>query len=332
MALVAGDNWRWARTALQLAGFEKDSDGNYCTPLTDIARARQSLGALGDIALAHDVLVAANGSRYIGDFARELGDNLPGQWNVKVENYPIPIVQEDLLHDLWTPRTDPIAHAVKTERGLAAAILCGEGGVELAVVPVPGSDQYRIGALAPKSMNLVPEVAGPSSITLGDGGVPAARRVSSSLLAGYHDAFWRTQLIALRDDLEWAHEAYEPGTVMDPPQHDLADTFARFADAAPHLIATVRTISARLNAHELVFLDDMDALFGQPALSHEATVTPQKASDADPLAVWLLEGQDLIDLARSVSRAPWPRPALATVHTAAALPAPPQVTASLNHR
>lgn len=330
---MSGDNWRWARTALQLAGFEKDSAGNYVTPLTDIARARQSLAALGDTALAHEVLVATNGIRYIGDFAHELGENLPGRWSVRVENYPVPIMQEDLSYDLWTPRADPLAHAVKTDRLLAAAILRGASGVELAVVPVPGRDQYRVGALIPEDTNLTPEVAGPSSITVGDEPVYAAHQVSSSLLVEYHRAFWRLQLITLRDDLDWAHEAYEPGTVMDPPQHDLADAFARFAAAAPHLISTVRTSNTRLNTHEQAFLEDMDAVFGQPTLPQEASTTRQMAADPDPLAVWLLEGQDLVDLARSVSRASWPRTALAPVRTTAPLPSPPlQIAASLNRR
>ncbi|MER6516644.1 hypothetical protein ABT246_07205 [Streptomyces sp. NPDC001553] len=141
------------------------------------------------------------------------------------------------------------------------------------------------------------------------------------------------QLITLRDDLDWAHEAYEPGTVTDPPQHDLADAFARFADAAPHIISTVRASNAQLNPHEKAFLEDMDAVFGQPALPQEASTTPQKTSDPDPLAVWLLEGKDLVDIARSVSRASWPRTALAPVRTAAALPSPPlQIAASLNRR
>lgn len=330
---MSGDNWRWARTALQLAGFEKDSAGNYVTPLTDIARARQSLAALGDTALTHEVLVATNGSRYIGDFAHELGENLPGQWSVRVENYPVPIVQEDLLYDLWTPRSDPLAHAVKTDRLLAAAILRGANGVELAVAPAPGHDQYRVGALIPEGMNLTPEVAAPPSITVGSEPVYAAHQVSSTLLTDYHHAFWRLQLITLRDDLDWAHEAYEPGTVMDPPQHDLADAFARFAAAAPHLIRTVRTSNTRLNTHEQAFLDGMDAVFGQPALPQDAATEPQKTADPDPLAVWLLEGQDLVDLAHSVSRASWPRTALAPDRTTPALPSPPpQIAASPTRR
>ncbi|MGP3684596.1 hypothetical protein ACTVZO_07765 [Streptomyces sp. IBSNAI002] len=330
---MSGDNWRWARTALQLAGFEKDSAGNYVTPLTDIARARQSLAALGDTALTHKVLVATNGLQYIGDFAHELVENLPGQWSVRVENYPVPIVQEDLLYYLWTPRADPLAHTVKTDRVLAAAILGSESGAELAVVPVPGRNLYRVGALIPEDMNLTPEVAGPSSITVGDEPVYAAHQVSSSLLAKYHRASWRLQLITLRDDLDWAHEAYEPGTVIGPPQPDLAAAFARFATAAPHLISTLRTNNTRLNTHEQAFLEDMDAVFGQPALPQEASTTPQKAADPDPLAVWLLEGQDLVDLARSVSPASWRRTALAPVRTTPALPSPPlQITASLTRR
>ncbi|WP_405421505.1 hypothetical protein [Streptomyces erythrochromogenes] len=328
---MTGDNWRWARTALQLAGFEKDNDGNYVTPLTDITRARQSLAALGGTALAHGALVTADGNRYIGDFAHELGEALPGQWSVRVENYSVPIWQEDLLHCLWASRTDPLVHSVKTDRLLAAAILRGEGGVELAVVPVPGHDAYRVGALTPADMNLTPEVAAPSSITVRDAHAHTAHQVSSSLLADYRQAVWRMQLIALRDDLDWAHEAYEPGMVTDPPQHDLSDAFARFADAAPRIISTVRA-SAHLNTYEQAFLDDMDAVFGQPSLPQKAATAPHNATIPDPLAVWLLDGQDLVDLARSVTRPYGPGTVLPPVRTAPALPAPPPLAAPLTRR
>lgn len=43
VALVDGDNWRWAHTTLDTAGFEKSGDGNRAIPLTDLDRTREVL-------------------------------------------------------------------------------------------------------------------------------------------------------------------------------------------------------------------------------------------------------------------------------------------------
>lgn len=95
-ALVSGDSYRWARTALQLAGFEKDSDGNYVTPLTDPDRARRALTALAETARACQATVTTTDRRYIGDFAQDLSEHLPGRWSVQVENYSMAVWQQDL--------------------------------------------------------------------------------------------------------------------------------------------------------------------------------------------------------------------------------------------
>ncbi|MFD3808077.1 hypothetical protein ACFWTC_31795 [Streptomyces sp. NPDC058619] len=177
----------------------------------------------------------------------------------------------------------------------------------------------------------------PSSITVQPAAVPAARKVTSTLLANYHQAVLHMQLNQLGDDLAWAHEAFEPGTVTNPPQQDLADAFARFAAIAPHIITALRTNDAHaFNTHEKAFLEHMDAAFGQPGPAQEEAGTARKIPSVDSLALWLIDGEGLVELARSAGRAAPAQTALGLVRAAAApraLPSPPiQVGASPSRR
>lgn len=219
----------------------------------------------------------------------------------------------------------------------SAAILRSENGIELAVVHAPHHDLYHVGVIAPKDMYLDEGVTPPSSITVQPASVPAARQVTSALLATYHQALLLMQLNQLGDDLAWAHEAFEPGTVTNPPQRALADAFARFAAIAPDIITALRTNEAHaFNAHEKAFLEHMDAAFGQPGPVHEDAGTARKIPSVDPLALWLIEGEGLVELARSASRAAPTQSALSLARATAApraLPSPPvQVAASPSRR
>ncbi|MFD6912346.1 hypothetical protein [Streptomyces virginiae] len=254
---------------------------------------------------------------------------------MRVENYALQVWQGDLVACLWT--TGPLRHTLEKYRVPVAAILRSESGIELAVVQAPRHDLYHIGAICPKGIYLDEAVTPPSSITVQPAAVPAARKVSSTLLADYHRAFFQMQLNHLGDDLAWAHEAYEPGTVLDPPQQDLADAFTRFAAIAPHVITALRTNATHpFNTHEKAFLERMDAAFGQPGPAHEGAGTVRELPSVDPLALWLIEGEGLVELARSAGRAAPAQTALGLVHAVAAprtLPSPPiQVGGSPSRR
>ncbi|MFF3088685.1 hypothetical protein ACFVRB_27100 [Streptomyces nojiriensis] len=243
--------------------------------------------------------------------------------------------QEDLAACLWG--TGPLLHTLEMYRVPSAAILRSESGIELAVVHAPRHDLYHVGVIAPEDMYLDEGVTSPSSITVQPGSVPAARQVTSTLLATYHQAVLLMQLNQLRDDLAWAHEAFEPGSVTNPPQRDLADAFARFAVIAPHIITALRTNDAHaFNTHEKAFLEHMDASFGQPGPAHEDAWTARKIPSVDLLALWLIEGEGLVELARSVGRATPAQTALGLGRAATApraLPSPPiQVGASPSRR
>ncbi|WP_406186158.1 hypothetical protein [Streptomyces sp. NBC_01006] len=239
--------------------------------------------------------------------------------------------QEDLAACLWG--TGPLLHTLEMYRVPSAAILRSESGIELAVVHAPRHDLYHVGVIAPKDMYLDETVTPPTSITVHPAAVPAARSVSSALLADYHRAVFQVQLNHLGDDLAWAHEAFEPGTVQDPPQQELAGAFARFAAIAPHIIAALRTNDAHpFNAHEKAFLERMDATFGQPGPASEDPGAAREVPSVDPLALWLTEGDGLVELARAAGRAAPTQSALSVARATAApraLPSPPvQVAAS----
>ncbi|MEV0262274.1 hypothetical protein AB0I49_13110 [Streptomyces sp. NPDC050617] len=112
VALIHGPNWLWARTTLDAAGFEKTDDGLHAIPLSDLDRTREALLALGVVAKISGTTVATSSDPYIGDFAREVADHLPGQWTARVENYALHLWQDDLADCLWSE--GPIADRVRS--------------------------------------------------------------------------------------------------------------------------------------------------------------------------------------------------------------------------
>ncbi|MCY0933825.1 hypothetical protein [Streptomyces sp. H34-S4] len=335
VALVSGDNYRWARTALQLAGFEKDNDGNYVMPLLDTGRARQALAALGETSPACQSTVTTTDQRYIGDFAHDVSEHLPGQWTVRVENYSLPVWQGDLVGCLWA--TGPVLSDLQHLPVTAAAILQSETGAELAIAYNPRLSVYHVGMLVPNDVYLDERVTPPPGITVQPVAVPAARRISSSLLTDYHRAFYEMQLNHLGDDLAWAQEEFEPGMVQDPPRQDLAVAFARFSAIAPTILAALRTNDSHaFSAGEKAFLGHMEASFGQPGPGRGDAEAPRANPSLDLLGMWRTEGEDLVELARAASRSAPAQTTIDLVRAVAApraLPAPPRrVGAALTRR
>lgn len=304
-------------------------------PLIDTARARQALAALAETSRSCQSTVTPADQRYIGDFALDVSRQLPGQWKVQVENYPHPAAQGDLFSHLWT--TVDNLRFLENRRIPAAAILQAEDGVELAIVYNPRHRVYDVGMLAPTDMYLDESVTPPPMITVHPTPVPAARKIASTLLAEYHRAVFEMQLNHLGDDLAWAQEEFEPGTVHEPPQRDLAEAFDRFASIAPHLIVALRTSDAHnFTAHEKAFLEDMEAAFGQPETGAGDAGAARENASLDLLAMWMSEGEGLVELARDAVRTAPAQTAFGLVRAAEApgvLPSPPPRTgAALNRR
>lgn len=329
VGLVDGDNWRWARTAMELAGFHKTEDGNYAVPLADLDRAREVLLTLGAVARLAGVKVAPSSERYIGDFARDLIERLPGKWTVRVENYALKLWQEDLASCLWS--TGPVADTLDQHRMPWAAILQRDDGVELTVLNAPDHDLYHVGALTCRDVYPDELVTPPPGVTVHPTPDGAATVIRTHLLPDFARAVLHCQVNSLEEDLSWIREEFEAGTVPEPPPTHLVDAFTRFTTTAPHIVSAVRALGT-LNEHGAAFLQKVDDIVGTSTASPEAT---SALPYADPLAWWLAEGgEGLFALARRAVPDSEPPAAEASRALASprALPPPPTQAASRPRR
>ncbi|MFJ4572070.1 hypothetical protein ACIP4W_11660 [Streptomyces sp. NPDC088846] len=292
VALVDGDNWAWAHTALDTAGFEKSDDGTRALPLTDLDRTREVLLTLGVVAQITQTKITPSSETYIGDFARDLVEHLPGQWSVRVESYAMRVWQEDLAACMWS---DSLAATLEQRRVRWAAVLQRDDGAELAIIRDPQRDLYRVGALHPSNLHPDGLVTPPAGITVQPAPATAASSIRSHLLPAYTRAVLHCQVNSLEEDLDWTRQTYEPGTVPEPSPTDLTDAFARFTTTAPRVTAAVRDL-ATLSEDEAAFLQRVDAVVAAPA---QVGATTAAVLHADQVAWWLTEsGESLIDLAR----------------------------------
>ncbi|MFG3348667.1 hypothetical protein ACGF1Z_26860 [Streptomyces sp. NPDC048018] len=293
VGLIDGSNWRWARHALELSGFKKNDAGHLALPLTDLAYARETLLTLRTVAeRTLGLRLTPSSDRYIGDFALDVTEHLPGRWTARVENYSLPVWQQDLTACLWS--SGPIARTLADHRVAQAAILTRDDGTELAVVKDPHLDVYHVGALQPRHIPGPTTAPTPPGVTVQPTPSVAARTIRIELLPAYTRSVLRAHAADLSDDLAWARETYEAGTIPDPAPAHLADAYGRFSAAAPIVITAIRELGA-LNEHEAKFLQELESIATAPA---PGTGPVPVSAHPDPLGWWLLEGGDgLVDLA-----------------------------------
>ncbi|MFD5765355.1 hypothetical protein ACFWIN_05985 [Streptomyces sp. NPDC127049] len=294
VGLADGDAWRWARHALELAGFEKADTGHMVLPLSDLAHARETLLALRTVAeQSLGLRLTPSSDRYIGDFALDVTEHLPGHWTARVENYSLPLWQEDLAAWLWGAGT--INHTLARHRVRQAAILQRDDGTEFAVLKDPRLDVYHVGALQPRHFPGPVTAPGPRGMTVQPTASAAAHTITTNLLPAYTRALLHAHVADLSDDLAWARETYEAGTIPDPAPADLVGAYERFASAVPHVIAAIRELGTP-DEHELRLLQEVENITTAPA---QGTDPVPAAAHPDPLGWWLLEGADgLIGLAK----------------------------------
>lgn len=292
VALVDGDNWRWAHTTLDTAGFEKSGDGNRAIPLTDLDRTREVLLTLGVVAEVTQIKITPSSETYIGDFARDLVDHLPGQWSVGVESYAMRVWQGDLAACMWSPS---MAATLEQHRVRWAAVLQRDDGAELAIIRDPQRDLYHIGALHPGNLHPDGLVTPPASVTVQPMPASAAWQINSRLLPAYTRAVLHCQVNSLKEDLDRTRQTYDSGAVPEPAPKDLIDSFARFTTTAPQVTAAVRALAAQ-SEHEAAVLQRVaDVIAAGARAGTETAVAPS----TDQVAWWLAEGgESLIDLAR----------------------------------
>ncbi|MFD3944942.1 hypothetical protein [Streptomyces sp. NPDC058579] len=288
---------------MELSGFEKNDSGDMVLPLSDLAHARQALLTLGAVAARTlGLQLTPSSERYIGDVALDVGEYLPGQWTAEVENYSLRVWQEDLACALWS--TGPIAQTLAGHRVRQAAILKRDDGTELAVVKDPRLDVYHIGALRPGHVPGPTNATAPPGVTVPPTASTAAHVIRTGLLPAYTRSVLQAHIADLSDDLTWARETYEAGTIPDPAPADLVDAYVRFAASAPLVIAAIRNLGA-LTEHEADFLHRVEVIVTAPAA--ETGPTPVTAHP-DPLGWWLVEGgEELVVLSlRTVASVPPP--------------------------
>lgn len=292
VALVAGKDWRWAHTALDTAGFSKTADGHRCLPLKggDLGRTRDALHVLGVLTQMAGVPVTANTKVYIGDFARDLAEYLPGRWDVWVESYAMQTWQGDLAAWMWSPS---LTATLDQNRVPQAALLKHSDGAEFAVIKDPTADRFHVGALHPKDLFADGLVTPPAGVSVAPEPAVAAVDVSSRLLAAYARAVLHCQVNAVEEDLDWARSAHSDAA-PDPLPTALVEAFARFSDAAPQICAAVRQLAA-LTADERATLLRINDVFAAPAVSPDAPAI----SRVNPVDWWLKEaGDSLVALVR----------------------------------
>ncbi|MFD8847616.1 hypothetical protein [Streptomyces sp. NPDC059604] len=290
VALVDGDNWRWAHTVLETAGFRRTGDGNRGISLHDPDHAHEALLALGAVARLTQTKLTASSETYIGDFARDLVEYLPGQWSVRVESYSMQVWQGDLAACMWS---EPLAATLEKRRVRWAAVLQRDDGAELAIIRDPHHELYHVGALRPSSLQPAGLVTPPAGVTVQPEPAAAADAIRTRLLPSYTRAVLHCQVNSLEEDLDWARQTYGQGVLPDPPPTDLVDAFARFTTTAPQVTAAVRAL-ATPTAHEAAFLQQVEGIVSLPARSDTAAV-----SRADRMAWWLAEGcEGLAEVAR----------------------------------
>ncbi|MEU7646326.1 hypothetical protein [Streptomyces huasconensis] len=297
IALPSGTGRRWAETALDLSDFTKSHDQTRTLALDDQARARQALTHLHQAARDCQVTIATHPRPYLGDIAETIVAALPGPWMADVE----PLLQEHAPHYfrdfLW--ETGEIYDLLdRAQPGFVASLRDG-GGTELLLVERPSDGAYMVGALTPSPDYLDVTAPAPRSVIASDARL-AARITETRLLPDYERAVHLSRLDEAERDLHWARDKQEPGAY---DAVDLQAALHRFRDHAVAFIATLRD-KTTLSAEQTTFLARMEN-----GLNLDAPDEPDPESLADAEAVWLVDGQELIEMARAATPAPVTPPA-----------------------
>ncbi|MEU0426122.1 hypothetical protein ABZ235_21390 [Streptomyces canus] len=137
--------------------------------------------------------------RFIGDAARDLARQLPGQWHASVDIYSHPAWQEDLVPWIWD--SGELGRAFQSERiPYAATVTDTVNGTTLLFVERPGRQlDYLLGAFAPEGLEeRYGDPHAPRSIVLPPFAGRAAQAVADRYLPSYEQAVHaqRTSAIA----------------------------------------------------------------------------------------------------------------------------------------
>lgn len=313
IALPSGTGRRWAETALDLAGFTTNHNEIRALSLDAPPRARQALTHLHQAARDCQVSVATHPRPYLGDIAETIVAALSGHWMADIEPLREPQDQHYLRDYVWETGT---LHDLLEKNSLGfAAILRDGGGTELLLIERPSDGSYVVGALTPSPDHLHVTDPAPRSITASDARL-AARFIQTRLLPDYERAVHLSRLAEAEHDLRWAQEREAKGGTYDTV--DLESALYRFRTHAIAFIATLRGATTPLPVEQAIFLDRME-----DGLNLDALDDPDPEALADAGAVWLIDGEELIEMARAATPPASVTPAKPKALPTAALPLPP---------
>ncbi|MFE0055291.1 hypothetical protein [Streptomyces sp. NPDC059003] len=314
IALASGTGRRWAETALDLSGFTQNHDQIHTLALDDQAQARQALTHLHQAARDCQVTVTTHPRPYLGDIAEAIVAALPGHWMAAVEPLREQQDQYYLRDYLWETGA---LYGLLEKGGLGfAAILRDGGGTELLLAERPSDGSYVVGALTPSPDYVRVTGLAPRSVIASDARL-AARFIQTRLLPDYERAVYLSRLDEAEEDLRWAQEG-EPGTYDTV---DLEAALYRFRTHATAFIATLRA-NTPLSTEQATFLDRME-----DGLSLDELEDPDPEALADAGALWLIDGEELIEMAHAATPPAPITPATPKALTAATLPPPAVATA-----
>ncbi|MFM9571791.1 hypothetical protein ACKI1I_17390 [Streptomyces turgidiscabies] len=289
VAIAHGEQYRWAHTALEHAGFTKRDDGTYSTPGPDI---RAAAAKLLPLAHRHRTTVDVSPRPFLGDIADRIAVLLPGTWTAQVEIYSHPVWQGDLLPWLWD--RGEFVRAVENQGVPYAAKLTSDMGVELLLAECGSDPQlgYLVGALSSHQEfdDSYNNPYAPSSIVLPPRPDPAAKAITDTFLPSYHRALHARRLGAvvsaldqLRDEYDAVTAIWESGRSSDGTSltgHDMVEVNRTFAEYAWRIFRAVLTHAPGLLQQCGAAVADRSADADTVAQLSEALASSQAALNA----------------------------------------------------
>ncbi|MGW1669174.1 hypothetical protein [Streptomyces sp. NPDC002324] len=213
VAIAHGEQYRWANTALEQAGFTKRDDGSYSTPGPAV---RAAAAKLLPLAHRHHATVDVSPRPFLGDNADRIAAQLPGTWTAQVEIYAHPVWQGDLLPWLWD--RGELVRTVEDQRVPYAATLTSDTGVELLLAERGEDPQrgYLVGALASlqEFNDSYNNPYAPTSIVLPSQPDLATEAITDGFLPAYHRALHARRLDTVITALDELRAEYEDVTAI----------------------------------------------------------------------------------------------------------------------
>ncbi|MFJ6752180.1 hypothetical protein ACIQNI_28955 [Streptomyces sp. NPDC091266] len=333
VAIASGEQYPWAHTALAESGFRRDDDGVYHLPADGNGTTPVDLVKC---ARRHRTSVHTSSRRFIGDAARDLARQLPGQWHTSVEIYSHPAWQENLVPWIWD--SGELGRAFQSERIPYAATLTDTvHGTTLLFVEHPGRQLgYLVGAFAPEGLeDGYGDPHAPRSIVLPPFAGRAAQAAAGRYLPSYEQAVHarRTAAIAavlggIRSDHETWQAMVASGRYSDvtplsaaalgaATEEFLDRSWRRFltvVDHAPTLIGRCRPASSPWPSDAAALSRLANAATDAGALLDEVVhggPVPSQERNArawPAIETWLTDGESF--LCQTQVSAPHRRPAL----------------------